>query len=140
MYEITRNSITRMINDTATAVYPGIAIYDWDAHAETTELPKTDLLGQVGLSLTEDGEFHDFTCGIGIVTLDDPGLYRLTKLVDLFYRRLKHQSRFTVYNDDGSPFGVATMFTGTSVTPATQVDVRPAQTLSFSGRLVPEGS
>lgn len=137
MYEIARNSTTRMVVDTIEgldAVY-----YDWDAHAEATALPDTDLVGLVGFALTQEGKFHDIVCGIGIVTQTDGGLYRLTNLVDLFYNRLAAQARFTIYRADGTQVGVATCFDGTTVSPATQVDVRPAQTLSFSARLVPEG-
>jgi hypothetical protein len=139
MYEIGRNSTMRLVKDELDALGGTQQYYDWDAHAETFKLPDVDLVGLVGFSMTQEDKFHDLVCGIGIITQSDNGLYRLTSLVDHFYNRLAAGGRFAVYDSNGDQCGIATCFDGTTVSPATQVDTRPAQTITFSARIVPEG-
>lgn len=138
MYRVARDSTVRMIVDEIEAL-GGVGYIDWDAHAEEFKLPDTDLTGIVGFSLTQEGKFHDIVCGIGIVTQTDSGIVRLTDLVDHFYNRLSTGARYDIFDNAGDKIGVATCFDGTTVSPTASVDTRPAQTLSFTARLVPDG-
>ena len=136
MFEVARKSTIRMVVDELEKIGTDTTYYEWDGYAEATVLPSTDLVGLIGFSLTQDGKFHNIVCGLGLVTYNDTDIERLTKLVDHFYNRLSATSRYPIFTPDGTQIGMATCFDGTTVAPAAQVDVRPAQTLSFTARLV----
>lgn len=136
MYAPARNSAVRMIVDTIERYGAKAQYYEWDAHAEQFELPDADLFGLSGFSCTQNGMFHDITFAVGIMTKQDQGFVRMVEYIDLFYKRLAALERFPIFNEDGREYGFdAVIFDGTSVSPLTRVDQRPAQTISCAARL-----
>lgn len=140
MYKVARHSTVRMVIDTFKALSAEAQYYEWDAHAEGFVLPNTDLIGLIGFSCTENSEFHDLTFGIGIMVIDDPNLIRAVDYTDAFYRRLAAQSRFPMFNPDGSNTGFeAVVFDGTSASPMSRVDMRPTLEIQCSARVTRAG-
>jgi hypothetical protein len=136
MYLLARQSAVRLIVDTIADLGGEAQYYDWDAHAEQFELPDADLFGLVGFSCTQNGQFHDVTFGVGIMSKMDMNLTRMVGYIDTFYKRLQAQERFSIFLPDGTESGFdCVIFDGTSVSPLTRVDQRPAQTVNCAGRL-----
>ncbi len=125
-----------MITDTVADLGDKIVFHDWDGHAEDFKLPENDVVGILGFSSTQSGRFHDFTFAVAVSTFNDTGVYRLTSLIDRFYRRLEAEKQFDVYDPEtGTAVGKAVIFDGTSASPMARVDARPTQTVMCSGRL-----
>lgn len=144
MYKNLRASTIRLIQDVIAGLpntgFP-IQYMDWDAHADVFELPDADLVGLTGFGATQEGHFHDFVFGIGIVTYNDENIFRLSEIVDHFYTRCAVQQQFVVYDTNtGERIGIATIFDGTTVNPITRAEVRPAQSVQVTARFVPDGS
>ncbi|PZP71769.1 hypothetical protein [Methylorubrum populi] len=140
MYKIARSSTIRMITDTIQPWGAQLLYTDWDAHAESFQLPGIDLVGLVGFSCSENDTFHDITFGIAVMVLDDPHLERATDYIDTFYKRLAAQSRYPMFNPDGTETGFeAVIFEGTSVSPMTRVDYRPTTEITASARVTRAG-
>jgi hypothetical protein len=136
MYEIARSSCIRMIRDTIEQYGDKATYYDFDNHAEGKSLPNTALFGLTGFSMTQNDQFHDLTFGVGIMTRGDENLGQMIKYIDLFYNRLAVQERFKIYRLDGSEAGYdVVIFDGTSASPMTRVDQRPAQTVTCAARM-----
>lgn len=136
MYAIARFSAVRMIVDLLETLGSSVEYYEWDAHAEKFTLPDKDLFGLSAFSCTQNGMFHDVTFAVGIMTKQDTNLTRMVEYTDLVYRRLAAQERFPIYRLDGSEAGFdCVCFDGTSASPLTRVDQRPAQTVSCAARL-----
>lgn len=140
MYAIARKSVVRFILDEIAKLPKTempVEYVDWDARGETQELPNADLIGPIGFAYTERDKFCDVVFGIGLVTFTDPHILRLTDYADVFARRLQAESTFPVFDPQtGEKAGICTIFDGTTVTPISRVEVRPALSLQASGRLV----
>ena len=140
MYAIVRKSCVRMIKETVKPFGNGIRLFDWDAHAEGQDLPKTDLVGISGFACTLDHPFHDITFSVAIMVHDDPNLGRLIDYTDAFYKRLQAHQKFPIYNPDGSLTGFeAVIFDGTQAAPMSRVDYRPTMEITVSARVTRAG-
>lgn len=140
MYATARTSTIRMIVDTIEPWKGQIDYYEWDGHAESFELPSSDLVGLVGFSCTQDGPFHDITFAVGIMAVNDPGLARMTTYVDTFYSRLSAHKKWPMFLPSGELAGFeAVVFDGTSASPMTRVDVRPTCEITVSARITRPG-
>lgn len=140
MYKIARNSTVRMIVDTIRDLPGEPQYYEFDAHAESMDLPNSDLVGLVAFSCTENDQFHDLTFGVVVMTVQDPGLTRSTDYVDAFYRRLQAHAKWPMFDDDGSPTGFeAVAFDGIAASPMGRVDMRPTVELVVTARITQAG-
>lgn len=136
MFKVVRNSLIRAVMDTLQPRFPGVQYYEWDAHAEPMDLPKTDLIGLVNFSCQANGGFHDLDFSVAMMTIDDPSLGRMVDYVDLLYARFQPQERFSILLPDGTDAGFeALIFDGTNASPMGRVDTRPTSEISVSGRV-----
>ena len=139
MYALARKSTVRMIVDMIEN-FDRASYYDWDAHAEGADLPKTDLIGLSGFACSLVNPFHDLTFSVAIMVHDDPNLGRLVDYTDRFYNRLLAHQRYPVFMPDGTQDSHEIIcFDGTQAAPMSRVDFRPTMEITVSARLTKVG-
>lgn len=113
---------------------------DWEAHGTTPELPDTDLMGPLSLSITEydDGLFQ-VTFAIGVSTYaTDEGLPRQRHYINTVFNAMRSQKKVPFYDHNSAEVqSVIQMLPGTTVAPLTEITVRPFQYVQGTGLIVP---
>ena len=113
--------------------YPGMAVENFDAHADESTIPKSDIVGLSGLSIALDDSFVSTKLMIGISTLDDMNLFRLMDRMDVLLDRLKPTQRLPVYDaDTGIEKGWMIVENGTTLMPVGGSKARPLQYILIS--------
>jgi hypothetical protein len=112
-----------------------IEYIDWEAHANTLELPDTDLIGTTAITFTED-EPHvfggSFTIGISSFA-SDKNLFRLRNYVGSTFGRMRPESKIPLYDQEACvQLGWLHVVDGTTVMPMTKADTRPLQFIQCS--------
>jgi hypothetical protein len=129
IYENLHTSLLRFCAEFAEA-NPGMAVVNFDSHADATQLPASDLVGMAGLSFTEDDGILSIKVLLGISTLGDTNNFRLVHLVSELYERLRPTKRIDVYQagmDAPTKVGWMVCENGTSVLPVGGEVARPLQ-------------
>ena len=131
-FENFRSSILRFCVDFAAD--NSLQVINWDAHADSQgELPKADLIGPAMFELQEDEGTFSVTGMIGISTVNDENLFRLTNYVGKVFELLRPGRRVTKYDAlNGAELGVMTAENGTKVLPVLKTDLRPMQFIAFA--------
>lgn len=125
-------SMLRFCSDFA-ALYPGMEVVNFDAHADETTVPKTDIIGISSLSIRTDEHLVEVKGMLGLSTLDDTNLFRLMELMDVLYDRLLPTRRIQLYDAaTGVANGVLILDNGTTVLPVGGSDARPLQYVMVS--------
>lgn len=120
---LTRNSVS------------GFDVYDFEAHAGTTDLPAKDLIGLAEYSIENlGGDMFDITCMIAVCTKsDDAGLERLRPVIGKLFKELKPGAtgeKFPIVDDAGLKRGYLTVGEGVMVMPVGDTKTRPFQTIA----------
>lgn len=117
-----------------------LGFVDWESHANLPELPNTDLVGPLSISVTEyDAQMFEVTLAIGVSTYDnDVGLFRLRRLVGDLFRNLMAEREIPYFDpESANRLSVIRMTNGTLVAPMTEIQVRPFQYVQARGLLIP---
>jgi hypothetical protein len=124
---------------TLQVAYPNLRFLDWDAHAETHELPTNDLLGPSAVTLSEDQtDFLEMTAAIGVSTIDDIGLFRIRGLVSTIFGDMRPTKQIPLYRyATGQQVAWIVMAAPTMVSPMSRAETRLFQFIQFRGLLSP---
>lgn len=109
---------------------PPIAFEDLDTHADDNTVPKTDLIGTSGFSLSTNAPFVDVEVMIGVSTMNDTNLLRLRELVARLFQRLQPLQTIDVLDyKTGEKMGNMIVQDGVRVLPVGGSQSRPLQYL-----------
>lgn len=65
-----------------------MTFFNYDAHAEETDIPNNDLFGSANITYNTDGDMLDLNFGLGVSTMDDPNHFRLHDIIDLLMQKV----------------------------------------------------
>lgn len=141
MLKAARLSTVRFLREVASEILAadgvGLSYVDWDDHADMNKLPMTDIYGLTGMGITENDKTHEVVFGVTLSTYNDQNLFRMTDMSDLFYRRLRAGTTFSIYDPvTGLEVGKMVFQTGTSAMPVNRVETRAVVSISVTGLLV----
>lgn len=106
---------------------------NFDSSWDDADLPTTDVIGPLGLSLELDDHLVSGTVQIGYSTLDDKNLFRLTKHIDDLLELLRPTNKIKLYDADiGGLLGAMVIQNGTKVLPVSGSKARPVQFIIFA--------
>lgn len=117
-----------------------IQFIDWEAHANTPELPNSDLVGPTAVTFQEfEGEDIQVNFAMAVSTYgDDKNLFRHRDYVGLIFERLRPGRRFKYFDAHQSlQKSVFKITPGTLLAPMTQASLRPWQFVQAEAVLVP---
>jgi hypothetical protein len=134
MYENFHASIQALVSNIASDAYVDLPrnnhaqfeIIDFDAiHEENSIVTKPDLLGIAEFGLEEDEGNHIAQFQIGVSTIDDLNLFRMRKIISVFYERMRVNATFPlVHHETGVNLGLMKVMNGTSVFPLVRTHLR----------------
>lgn len=108
--------------------FPGTVVVFFDAHADESTLPEADVVGLTGVTVSVENHLTEVKCMIGISTLDDTNLFRLTDLTAELFESLLPTKRIPVYDaSTGIEKGWMILQDGTTLLPVTGSAARPMQ-------------
>lgn len=122
-------SVLRLCDDFRQGVFPehDLTVIDFDAHADDTTMPATDVVG-ISSMAAETDVFTEMMILFGISTYQDPQLVKLKYLISKLYETLLPESRFKVYNSStGLSRGMMVVQSGTRLMPMSSSNARPTQ-------------
>ena len=113
--------------------HPGMQAENFDAHADESILPMSDLVGLSSLSLVLDDKMAAISLMIGISTLVDTNLFRLSALVDELLQSLVPTNKIKLFDaDTGIEKGWMVVQNGTRVLAVGGSSARPLQYVSLN--------
>ncbi|BCJ91781.1 hypothetical protein IZ6_25160 [Terrihabitans soli] len=102
--------------------------YDWDAHAETQELPNSDLLGPHGLAFVESENVIEVTFAIAVSTYGDENLFRLRDGLNMAFEKMRPTKTVEYYDAaTTSLLNKMVIASGTMLAPVGRATIRPWQ-------------
>lgn len=120
-------SLLRFCADFATK-FPGTGVVFFDAHADESELPSSDIVGLTGVTVSVENQLAEVKCMFGISTLDDTNLFRLTDMVAELFESLLPTKKIPVFDaSTGIEKGWMIAQDGTTLLPVTGSAARPMQ-------------
>jgi len=124
----------KKVNDWKTVgLSSNIQTFKWDAHVDQTELPPSDLLGLMDLTVTSDHEMLKSAVMFTISTLQDVNNDRMDKMVGDLFMDFQAGTYYPLLRaSDGSVYSKFTVMNGTQVMPVMSTDVRAARSISVS--------
>jgi hypothetical protein len=116
------------------------AFVNFDAHANISDLPKTDIIGLLGYSIHMNDKMPTIFVGVYISTFNDPDLVRHMKLVGLVFSKLQSEDTIPLYSAAAPTVqsGFMVVANGTTLEPCAKVEVRSLQLLNV--RLLSEST
>lgn len=138
MYQKTRKSLIRFVNDQITtlrqSISPGLTYVDWDSHGDLADVPKNDVVGIHAFSILDGDQLHETTFGITISTYNDENLMVMMDIADWFYNKLTVRQKLTLYDpNSGLVIGQIIMMLGTTTLPVERADTRSAMFIQAHG-------
>lgn len=132
MFKITRLSTIRFINS---HLPPKVQYVDWDANADITELPSSDIVGLHAFSILNEGKMFSLNFGVTIAVSDDPNLFRMNDYIDRYFNLMLPEKTFLIYNEAAQPIAKAIFTNGVAVHPVSRFETRVAQSIQASADL-----
>lgn len=117
-----------------------IEFIDWEAHANTPELPNKNLIGPTAVTFQEfEGEDVQVNFAIAASTYgDDENLFRHRAYVGRIFEALRPERRFQYFDAaQATEQSVFKITPGTLMAPMTQASLRPWQFVQAEALLVP---
>lgn len=112
--------------------------YDFDAHSQQPELPAENLIGPAGFGLAHEEDFIHLAFSIGVVTHDDPNLFKLRKVMGQLYAKLQPETKLPIYDDEtGQQVSWMVLKTPVEITPVTKAELRSVQFINVSAIIDP---
>lgn len=134
MYENFHASIQALVSNLAVDAYVEIPranhvdfeIVDFDAiHEEDFLMTKPDIIGIGEFGLEEDEGNHIAQFQVGVSTIDDLNLFRMRRIVALYYERLRVNATFPLLNaETGASIGLMKVMNGTTIFPLIRTTLR----------------
>lgn len=119
-----------------------IEFMDWEAHANTPELPNMDLIGPSAMTVTEHSkELITVSFAIGVSTFTgDKNLFRQRDYVARVFERLRPENKIIYFDaESASEKSVLVITDGTMAAPMSKSESRPWQYVQCEALLVPVG-
>lgn len=122
------SSILKFCNDVVPVIGAGdFEVVNFDAYdSDDEQMPAGNLIGPAQYALTVDEHLAKVTVMIGVMTADDPNLFRLNAVIGkLLHYLLPGKSFWAVNADTGDRIGDLMVENGTQVFPILADSVRP---------------
>jgi hypothetical protein len=119
---------------------PSATYFDWDAHAQLSELPENDVVGPAGIGLSNEGKITQVVFSIGLATVGDANLFRLRKMMSQLYGELQPEMTIPVYDTTGTRRSWLVVKSPVTIAPVSKSEVRACQFISVMALLDPHAS
>lgn len=129
IYDSLHASALKFCQDFATK-YPGMAVVNFDAHADDSTVPSSDLIGMAGITMMEDEGILDIKMMFGVSTINDKNNFRLVSLVSALFESLRPRKTIDLYESVSGVLtkkGSAVCTNGTTILPVGGKVERPLQ-------------
>lgn len=134
-------AFSRTIIDEGQTVYPdaNIEFLDWDAHANIHELPETDLIGPMSLSITElSPQMFEVSFAIAVSSYGEENLFRMRHYLSKTFESMRALKQIPIFDSETAiKQGYLILTDGTLLAPMTRAETRPFQYVQASGLLEP---
>lgn len=116
------------------------ALYDFEAHADTHELPNSDLFGPAAVAIEETTpDQFVVTFALGISAYNDTNLFRHREMAARALDRLAVRKTIDYYDAvTAQKVGYMVIADGTTLPPMTRAGVRPLQFVQVEALLEPQ--
>ena len=131
IYQNLQVSIQRFCADFAAA--NGCSFANFDSSWDEAELPRSDVCGPLGLTFELDEKLIEGSVQIGVTTLDDTNLLRLSGKIAKLTELLLPTNKIKLYDaTTGAELGLLVIQNGTKVMPVAGNKARPVQFVGIS--------
>lgn len=130
----------RLITDLSVASpEAGLKLIDWETLVNVSELPNHDLLGPVGINLTEEGKFIRVNFSVSVSSYaSDANLFRHRGYISEVFERMRPERQIEYFDaQTAQTESVLVCTDGTLISPMARNGVRPWQYVQASALLVP---
>ncbi len=105
-----------------------LTVVNFDAHADESTIPATNIVGMSGLSFDVDDHFISVNVMFGISTKDDTNMFELIRLLDTLFESVLPTKKVRAYDaDTGEAIGWFIVQNGTRALPVGGSVARPLQ-------------
>ena len=130
IFKTVRKSTIRFLSQKCKSL--DLIYLDWDDNADITKVPEQNLAGIHGFAVSNDGKLHDFVFGVTVQTMNDPNLFMMTDIVDVFYSAFLPEKSFDVLDDSGVKIATASFREGAAVHPVNRIENRVTMSIQAS--------
>ncbi len=135
-----RSSLLGICNDFLTAnptllVTPEVVVFD--RYGDPADMPDTDTLGIMGMSVVAEHGWHFVQVMLGVSTHSDSNLFRMTDAMDALYELFQPEADFPIKSaQSGAVIGRFDILEGARLMPVQRIQTRPAQFIMVQGNAV----
>jgi hypothetical protein len=140
LYSCITSSIIRFGEDFRKANNPTADYFDWDAHAQLSDLPQKDVVGPGSIGLANEGKLTQVIFSYGLATVGDPNLFRLRKLVSQLYGKLQPEMTIPIYDTQGAQHSWMVVKSPVTIAPVSKSEIRAIQFISVMALLDPHAT
>lgn len=140
IYTCICNSLIRFGEDFRKANAPDAVYFDWDAHAQISDIPESDVIGPAGIGLANEGKITQVAFSYGLATVGDTNLFRLREMMSKLYGVLQPEDIVPVYDTNGNRFSWIVVKSPVTIAPVSKSEVRAVQFISVMGLLDPHAA
>ena len=117
------------------SVSPALTVFKWDAAADHTDLPETDLIGPFKYIASNEGGLLVVTAQIVVSTLADTNLFRMDEIVNAAFKAFSPGRRLPLIDaSNGAPVGLLTCSDETTALPIERGGSRPVKSVAVELR------
>ncbi|KGM36131.1 hypothetical protein [Inquilinus limosus] len=133
LYESAQASVLNICKNFATETGGGMAVFKFDAHAETNSWPNNDVIGPAEFQVEVNVGILEIETLIGISTLNDTNIVRLDKLISRLFTKLQPDKMFPFLDaGNGAPMGMMKVKSPVVVLPVARTETRPVKFIGLS--------
>ncbi len=133
IYDDLHTSLLRFCQTFAESQDQEMEFRNFDSSWSEDELPPLDVVGTLGLSFEFNDHLIDGSLQIGVTTLQDKNLFRLTSIVSKLLESLRPTNKLTIYSaETGAKIGLLVIRNGTRVMPVAGSKTRPVQFIAVN--------
>lgn len=140
IYSCICSSIIRFGEDFRRANDPTATYFDWDAHADISQIPETDVVGPAGIGLANEGKITQVVFSIGLATVADENLFRLRRMMSALYGQLQPEMTIPVYDTAGARASWLVVKAPVTIAPVSKSEIRAVQFISVMALLDPHAT
>lgn len=132
-------SLQKFIVDFIANETPGAVYFDWDAHAQASEMPSEGMLvGPAGCGMTKDEVGYEIVFSFGISTITDTNLFKLRRAISTLFGLLQPETKLPVYDQQLAQIASwMVVKTPVQVAPVTNAEVRSLQFVTVTAAMDP---
>lgn len=117
-------------------LHPGMELqfFNFEAGADPSEWPEANALGPAQIEVDLEDGMVEALVGVGVTTRNDPNLFNLDEICNLFANKVMPGQMFTIFDQPtGAPIRPMKVAEGTRIGRVERTKTQPARMIIFRG-------